>query len=614
MPQNLLEQLEDAIGTVENKPRSVAQAKRRTENSIKIARSVLRSEGYYGHIITPQFRGYTDLNDVDESDNNEALGNKKNTPNSSASTSATPLSTDDRVDLDLTPVLKIETGPVFAFGQSKIDFLTEENTPVSDTEKDRIISAISRPSVDLTKLMNLPIGEPAQAARVVAAELRVLNRLTSNGYPDTVIEPRKAVIDHDTSQMTLTFKIKTGQKTHFGEIIQTGTYLRKGWPRMVAPFKSGDTFSDVKLNRLSSRVIGTGAFDGVTAVLDKDGVENTDGTITRNVLLNIEQDAKNTISGEIGYSTSDGSGISLSYQRRNYVGYAQTLTLTSNIKTNLIDAGAQYYIPFFSRADRELNISGEIARENSDDFRGERVTSEAQITQKFSRKFKASIGLVLEASQFKEEIDDQEKTRAYLVQGQAIATYDTRNSLLNAVKGVLVEGSVLPTYNFGENPGVFTVFESNVSHYRRATDSIVLAGRAKVGTIIGAGIDSVPLNRRFYGGGGGSVRGYSFQSISPEDSTGERIGGRSIFETSAEVRYRAPESVLNGSLGFVGFIDAATVSAEDYPDFERVLVGAGVGIRYFTSFAPLRADIAFPLNPRDGDNAFQIYISLGQSF
>lgn len=613
MPEALLEQLEDAIGSVENKPRSVAQAKRRTESSIKIVRSVLRSEGYYGFTITPQFRGYTDLEDITDTDEGSARDQKKANKTNTVSKTLV-LSETESVDLDLTPVLKIITGPVFTFGQSQIDFISKDNSPLSNLEREGIIRAISRPQMDVPTLINLPQGDAAQAARVVAAELRVLNRLTSNGYPDAVIYPRKAVIDHKTSQMDVTFKIYAGQKTQFGEIIQTGTYLRKGWPAMVAPFKQGETFSDVKLNRLSSRVIGTGAFDGVTAILDEEGTENADGSITRNVLLNIEQDAKNTVSGEIGYSTSDGSGISLSYQRRNYIGYAQTLTLTSNIKTNLIDIGAQYYIPFFSRADRELNIAGEIARENSDDFRGERVTSEAQLTQKFSRKFKASVGLALEASQFKEEIEDQEKTRAYLVQGQAIATYDSRDSLLNAVKGVLAEGSVLPTYNFGENPGVFMVTEANASHYRRVSNSTVLAGRTKIGTIIGADLDSVPLNRRFYGGGGGSVRGYSYQSISPRDTDGERIGGRSIFEASAEVRYRAPESLLNGNLGFVGFVDAASVSAEDYPDFDRVLAGAGVGIRYFTSFAPLRADIAIPLNPRDDDNAFQIYISLGQSF
>ena len=42
---------------------------------------------------------------------------------------------------------------------------------------------------------------------------------------------------------------------------------------------------------------------------------------------------------------------------------------------------------------------------------------------------------------------------------------------------------------------------------------------------------------------------------------------------------------------------------------------AGVGVRYFTGFGPLRADIAFPLNRRsDVDDTFQFYVSFGQAF
>jgi translocation and assembly module TamA len=59
------------------------------------------------------------------------------------------------------------------------------------------------------------------------------------------------------------------------------------------------------------------------------------------------------------------------------------------------------------------------------------------------------------------------------------------------------------------------------------------------------------------------------------------------------------------------------------PDFENVLVGAGIGVRYHTPIGPLRLDIATPLDRRekldvggafDGDDAVQILIGLGQPF
>jgi len=66
--------------------------------------------------------------------------------------------------------------------------------------------------------------------------------------------------------------------------------------------------------------------------------------------------------------------------------------------------------------------------------------------------------------------------------------------------------------------------------------------------------------------------------------------------------------------GGVLFVDTGTIGATQYPNFKDVSTGVGFGVRYNPGFAPIRADIAFPLNRRTGDGAFQIYLSIGQSF
>ena len=42
--------------------------------------------------------------------------------------------------------------------------------------------------------------------------------------------------------------------------------------------------------------------------------------------------------------------------------------------------------------------------------------------------------------------------------------------------------------------------------------------------------DEIPLDKRFYAGGGGSVRGYTFQSIGPRDAGNKPLGGASLLE------------------------------------------------------------------------------------
>ena len=56
-------------------------------------------------------------------------------------------------------------------------------------------------------------------------------------------------------------------------------------------------------------------------------------------------------------------------------------------------------------------------------------------------------------------------------------------------------------------------------------DDFVGALRGKVGTI--AGPNGAPPDRLFFAGGGGSVRGYEYQSLSPRDIDNKLIGGRS---------------------------------------------------------------------------------------
>jgi translocation and assembly module TamA len=138
----------------------------------------------------------------------------------------------------------------------------------------------------------------------------------------------------------------------------------------------------------------------------------------------------------------------------------------------------------------------------------------------------------------------------------------------------------------------------------------VLAGRVAVGSVSGAGLGEIPASHRFYAGGGGSVRGYRYRSLSPLGPTGEVIGGRSLFEAALETRIK-----ITDTLGLVPFLDMGGAFESSYPDFsEDLRYAAGLGLRYYTAVGPIRLDVATPLNPRDGDKSWALYIGIGQAF
>ena len=140
----------------------------------------------------------------------------------------------------------------------------------------------------------------------------------------------------------------------------------------------------------------------------------------------------------------------------------------------------------------------------------------------------------------------------------------------------------------------------------------MLAGRVRLGTIVGADRDAIAPSRRFYAGGGGSVRGYGYQRLGPRDIDGDPIGGRSLAEFSLEARIRL--KAFGGNLGIVPFVDGGTLSTRAMPDFGDWQFGAGLGLRYYSSFGPIRVDVGTPLNPQSGDSRVAVVVSLGQAF
>jgi translocation and assembly module TamA len=146
------------------------------------------------------------------------------------------------------------------------------------------------------------------------------------------------------------------------------------------------------------------------------------------------------------------------------------------------------------------------------------------------------------------------------------------------------------------------------SYYFPVNDSFVLATRARLGTISGIDRENLAPSRRFYGGGGGSVRGFGFQELGPKDINNDPIGGRSTNEAAIEARYRF------GNFGVVGFVDAGQVYESSIPKFDNMRFGVGVGGRFYTNFGPVRLDVAMPINRQAGESKVAVYVSIGQAF
>jgi translocation and assembly module TamA len=144
------------------------------------------------------------------------------------------------------------------------------------------------------------------------------------------------------------------------------------------------------------------------------------------------------------------------------------------------------------------------------------------------------------------------------------------------------------------------------------SDNVVVAGRIRLGAIPGASLFDIAPSRRFYSGGGGSVRGYGYQQLGPKDVDGDPIGGRGLAEFGLETRIRLKQ--FGGNFGVVPFFDGGSLTSKAYPDFKNWRYAAGIGVRYYSSFGPIRVDFGVPLDRQKGDGPFAVSVSLGQAF
>ncbi|HFE48575.1 MAG TPA: outer membrane protein assembly factor, partial [Chromatiaceae bacterium] len=132
-------------------------------------------------------------------------------------------------------------------------------------------------------------------------------------------------------------------------------------------------------------------------------------------------------------------------------------------------------------------------------------------------------------------------------------------------------------------------------------------GRLDVNLAIGAAwvddFDLYPNSLRYFAGGDGSVRGYTYKELGPKDDKGVVIGGRQMFVTSLEYDHRIAK---NWALAV--FVDAGNA----YNDtLDKLFVGAGFGARWLAPFGALKLDFGWPVSEDAGLGDFQFYIGFG---
>jgi len=460
----------------------------------------------------------------------------------------------------------------------------------------------------------LSTGALAKSTVILDAEKALVLELEKNGHPFAQVSGRDVVADHARGVIDVSLQLEAGPIAAFGQTGVTGAKdVNSDFIARMAGVRQGKQYDPGELAAAEKRLRALDVFSSVT-VRGSDSLSG-DGTVP--VLVKVSERKHRFLGAGATYSSTDGGGMEAYWGHRNLFGRAEKLRVEGSVSSlgktgeakDMTWRGAVLFEkPGVLGPASKFTSRLEVEQENPDAYRRFSVEAAAGISYQVTPEQTVSAGVNIEYAKLTDSFNVDRETITVALPLEYVR--DTRDNTLDPTTGTRLSLLVEPAHEINGG-ATFVKMRAEASAYRAldAEKRFVAAGRVAAGSIYGASLAAIPANRRFYAGGGGSVRGYGYQDIGPRDAAGLPTGGRSLIETSAELRIGITEKI-----GIVPFLDAGLVSAnEDFTGAE-FKAGAGIGLRYATPFGPIRVDVAVPLNKEATDPDYGIYAGIGQAF
>jgi translocation and assembly module TamA len=485
--------------------------------------------------------------------------------------------------------VRVEPGPQYRFNTARLAPLPRESRPVDGFAR----------------------GAPAQSTTIRSAVEAGVGDWRDAGHAKANVAGQRLVANHPNATLDADIQLAPGPLVRFGALRQTDpSAVRAERIARIAGLPTGTTFSPDALDRAANRLRRTGAFASVA--LSEAEELGPGNSMDIDLALADRKPRRFGFGAEI--SSLEGAMVSGFWLHRNLLGGAERLRLDAEISgiTGTIpgmdaSVSARLDVPAAFGTDTDAFVFANAAYRDEPAYRLLQGGGSFGVHRYFTDRLDGEIAA---AYRYTITDDDLGTRRFSMISLPAEITWDGRDNALDPARGAYLNAELEPFYDLeGGAWGARGWLDARAYRGFGDDDRFVFAGRALAGSVVGAGAVDVPPDYLFFSGGGGTVRGFPYQSLGVDLGGGTIVGGRAFLGLSAEARYKVSES-----FGAAAFVDAGHLGADGFFDAgSDWQVGAGLGLRYYTGIGPVRLDVALPVSGPGGDGV-QFYVGIGQSF
>lgn len=508
-------------------------------------------------------------------------------------------------------------------------------------------------------------GAPFSQSAIRKDRNRVVASYLDLGYPNVNFRSTAAPVAGNRTRVTLTYQIDEGPHVNISSVEYVGNrHTRRDLIARSADISRSAPLSEGKLLAAESKLYNLGIFDWADVSPRSPPTDQS----SDDVLVRVHEAKRNSLTYGVGFESTPRTGSlssgvlilpglptvglpknftvlqnniispqgSLEYSRLNVLGRAETASVSVLASTLDQKLAFTYSDPHFEGTDWKslLSLSAErttqnplfTARLGEASFQLSRALNATgnkrlQFEYDFQR---TSLGNLLI-----ENFIPAEDQNIHLSTFSASFVNDTRDKPLDAHRGVFqtLNLSVSPTF-LGSSDNVARFF-GQTAFYKQVTPRMVWANNFRLGLVSSFSASHVPFSERFFSGGADSLRGFPLNGAGPQATAllctmlndpasctaqvAVPTGGHALFIFNSEGRFPLP---VYHNLGGVIFYDGGNVyGAINLSHFLSGYSNAvGFGLRYNTPVGPIRLDIGRNLNPVTGQNATQVFVTLGQAF